>query len=1446
LATPVDLALDVPAGTPLSTVVSHLDEIGVKGPLGTLYVDGQRLADSAVLGLPPLVEGALLTVVPAGATGSCRGEAVLSGLELRVTGGPTAGRTLPLDFGSATVGRSPGNDLVLDDPTVSRQHLAVTVTGDGASVRDLGGRNGSTVDGSPLVGITVLPVGAVVRVGDSSLELAESKGPAAALRPDGSGTLAYNRAPRVCLPRPTVEVVLPSPPHRPDLPGFPWLAAGAPLLVGGVLAAALGPQMLLFLLLSPIAMISHAVGDRATRRRAHRAALRRHTAAAADAAASLAAAVVADARAQRAEFPDCAALLSWATSHGASLWQRRRGDHDAFRLRVGSAAQPSRVFVRADHQGECAPAAPRSDNCPVVLNLAELGVIGLAGPAVRRRALARALVVQLATLHSPRDVTLVLLAAPHLTDSPGDAADASDSWRWARWLPHLRQGSGDGLLVGLTASAAATRVAEVLAVLEARSRLPSTGASRAWNGPVTVVLLDEACTLRSSPDVARLLELGPQLGVYCICLDDDEQHLPEECLAVAVLEEGPRTRLRLRGAGVPPVDDVIPDLICAAQAERVARALAPLLDLGPSGETGLPEKVRLLELLGLTETTGEVLATRWSRPALPGAAVRRGGSTVAVLGVRRQTSASDNSTFTIDLRTDGPHALVAGTTGSGKSELLQTLVASLAAVNRPDELTFVLVDYKGGAAFHECARLPHVVGLVTDLDSSLTQRALRSLHAELRRRESLLAAAGVADLEAYLTLPGTPALPRLVLVVDEFATLVEELPDFVPGLVGVAQRGRSLGVHLILATQRPGGVVSADIRANTGLRLALRVIDAGDSTDVLGRPDAAQLSKATPGRAYARSGSGPLTLFQAARVGQRSASAVGVRLRVLPWPPPEHHDHGDIQPLDETDLARLARSAQEAASLLAVPPQPSPWLPPLPDLLCVTDLPRPASAPASRMPPAAWGLVDLPDRQAREPLLLDPSEAGHLLIAGTARSGRTTALRTLAGVVAERYGVGDVHLYALDCGGGGLAGLAALPQCGAVVPREHAERGNRLLRRLLTEVEDRHRALAAAGVTSLVEQRAGAAPGRRLPWMLLLLDGWEGFLADYDQIDHGRPVEALLRLLREGPSVGLRVVLTGDRQLLTSRVAAAVPERVLLRLADPADAALAGLPARAMPPSMPAGRAIRVRDATSLQIALLAEDPAGAAQNAALQLLAGRAGSRAAADPAEVLPLRVRQLPERVPLKLLDHSTSGQGPLWTVLGVGGDAVEPVGVDLAENGPGFLVAGPARSGRSTALLTLARGLAVGGCPVLVVGARRSPLRNEKGRAGVLDVLTDLCDRCADQLRHHLQAPGPLVVLADDAEDLADTPVGQVLLEAVRPSDVPRAVVLAGATDRLSATYRGVVAEARRTRCGLLLNAASPLDGDLLGLRLPHLPPMPAPGRGVLALRGQATVVQVADP
>ncbi|HEV2089113.1 MAG TPA: hypothetical protein VGR21_12445, partial [Cryptosporangiaceae bacterium] len=427
---------------------------------------------------------------------------------------------------------------------------------------------------------------------------------------------------------------------------------------------------------------------------------------------------------------------------------------------------------------------------------------------------------------------------------------------------------------------------------------------------------------------------------------------------------------------------------------------------------------------------------------------------------------------------------------------------------------------------------------------------------------------------------------------------------------------------------------------------------------------------------------------------------------------------------------------------------------------------------------------------------------------------------------------------ALDCGSGGLACLEALPHCGAMVPRDDTGRGVRLIARLLAEIARRHDVLGRAGYGSVAEQRAAAPPADRLPWMVLAVDSYEGFVHAYGEIDSGRVVDDLGRVLHEGPAAGLRVVVTGDRQLLTSRLAAVVGERLVLPLADADTYALAGVPAKEMPERNLPGRALALDSPiTDVQVALLDADPAGPAQVAAVS----RTGAWAAAEvPPTHRPIRLRALPARVPVS--DLPAPAGGPLQVVLGLGADAAEPVGFDLAADGPGALVAGPAGSGRTTTLRTAARMYTAHGTPVVVVGGRRSGLASLAGAPGVIGVVDPAADdRLAELLAAHTGRP--LVVLADDAERLTDTPVDAVLAGMLEADEPRWGLVAAGSTDDLAATYRGITVALRRSRLGILLSPGRPTDGELLGIRVAR-GAASRPGLGLLATRGETVPIQVA--
>jgi S-DNA-T family DNA segregation ATPase FtsK/SpoIIIE len=1405
-----------------------------------LYVSGQPIPPQLSLLESPITDGAVLTLgSPDGGVTAEPGGLV----EIRVVSGPGAGSIYWLPAGYADIGTGPV-DVCIWDKAVAPRALRVFVDGRGrCQVAPYEGVQ-AALDREPLSAAAEWEPGQFVAVGRSLLGLAHYRPPDAALRPsaDGAG-VDFNRPPRLLPPTRDSRFQLPAPPPAAERRPLPILMAAVPLLLGAAMAYFLHQVYLLAIAgLSPVMLIGSQLSERGHGRKtaARRAAAYREHKARIEHDAGQA---LDDERAERAgQFPDPAAVLSIAAGPRRRLWERRRTDPDYLVLRVGLADLPSSVEVtdpeRDEHRRQIVWRIP---DTPVTISLPSRGVIGVAGPRDVPRAVGRWLLAQAATLHSPNDLRFYLL-----TDSSGPA-----SWQWARWLPHCRPDARQDcvMLIGNDAQSVATRIAELLAIISARQQAArDAGPREARFRPDIVVILDGSRKLRALPGAVQLLQEGPPVGVYAICLDADEKLLPAECQAVVVVEGD---RVRVQQAMEETLPEIRPDFVPPDWCARIARSIAPIRDVS-SADDGvvLPDSARLLDVLRMDPPSATRIAGHW----------RDGGrSTVAVIGE------SYDGPFAIDISKDGPHGLIAGTTGSGKSELLQTIVASLAVANRPDEMTFVLIDYKGGSAFAECALLPHTVGMVTDLDPHQVERALVSLTAELTRREHILAAAGVKDIEGYqLLVDGrrAPSLPRLVIVVDEFAAMSRDLPDFVTGLVNIAQRGRSLGLHLMLATQRPSGVVSAEIRANTNLRIALRVTDPVDSADVIGVSDAATIGQSNPGRAYVRLGHASLVPFQAGRVGGRRPG-VGPAVAAAPWatavewsmlgkPEPTRPAGPARREAEITDLTVLVEEIGRATSGLRIQHPHRPWLAPLPPSLLLRELmpSAPGSGPhPGEAPDCVFGLVDLPTIQQQQSAVLALDSFTHLMAAGAPRSGRSQLLRAIAGALALAHRPEDVHLYGIDCGNGALLPLAELPHCGAVVSRAHSERATRLLRRLAAELSRRQEVLAAAGFGDLREQRAAAVEAERLPHIFVLLDRWEGFTATLGELEAGGLTEILTRLLTEGASVGLHLVMTGDRSLLLGRISSLCEEKLIFKLAEKDDYRLAGLNPRDLPDDVPPGRAFRAGSGTELQVALLAPDASGQGQAAALQAIAAHCRLRDEGVSETRLPFRVDVLPSRLsfaeawPLRPISA-----GPLWGLVGVGGDTLAALGPDLASGTPGFIVAGPAKSGRSTILLSMARSFLAAGTPVILAVPRPSPLRALAGVPGVLAVFDQL-DLGGPELAAALASfAGPGVVLIDDAELLRDCgAAGELSRLIALGGDAGRALVLGGDAESIGLGFSGWQVEAKRARRGCLTAPSTMPEGDLIGVRLARdaLGQPPRPGRCLLHT-GDGTLVTVTVP
>lgn len=1395
---------------------------------------------------------------------------------LEVVGGMDAGRRMPLRPGPVVIGRGEGCDVVVADATVSRVHATLTVApslpggrphprvgpGDGdpdeaATVVDTGSTNGTWVGaavdaGAPVRGPTVVATGVVLRLGAAQVVVRapDARAGRPGFRPGPDGTAAVNRPPRGPAPPappapPPVALPEPPPPPPPSTP-VQLVAVLAPLGLAAVMVVALGNLMFAaFALLGPVMAIGGAVEGRRRSRRARRTGATRLAADVVTFRAELAGAAAVARDRLEAMAPDPAAVVACVEAASPHLWERRPADHDWLVLRAGSGPAPWTPVLDGDRGPRPAPVMAAVDEAsmlagaPVVVELGDGGVLGVVGARPAALAVARSLVVQAAVHHGPADLGVLVACAA------GRGAD----WTWARWLPHTRDVGGTGNRVA--AGAAAAAMAE--AALAESSRRPS-GGGRGASPPsdhstrTTMVVVDGDALLEGRPAPVRALlrgEAGPVAGVV---VAEQIDRLPRSCTAVLVLDGADGTAELLEVAS----GRRIPSVLVAGLAEATARAAARVLARYDDPELGraagaLPAEVALPPLLGLdvggVGAVGDdplplplpvAVAARW---AVAGTDPRP----VAPLGV------GADGPVEVDLAAHGPHALVAGTTGAGKSELLRTLVAGLAASGDPDHLNVVLVDFKGGGAFDACARLPHVVGLVTDLDEGLAERALRCLDAELRHRERMLRGAGVDDLAGYRRARATRScgpvldpMPRLVVVVDEFATLKAEVPGFVDNLVGVAQRGRSLGVHLVLATQRPAGAVSEQIRTNTGLRIALRVEDARDSTDVIDDPAAAALPRSRPGRAYVRFGVGDIAPIQTAlATGRRGATGLDAPVMLLPLGPVPGDDGatpgagaavgttGDEGP---TDLDQLVDACVVAWAATGRPPPRRPWPDPLPPVVAPREvLAAPGAADDGLV---AVAVADDPDHQRRPAAGWYPGR-GPLLAVGAPGSGPSATLAAVALTLAAAEAPDRCHLYVLDHGAGALALLGALPHCGAVAGAGEPERQTRTVRLLRGEL-DRRRALAR-----------GARAAQ--PRVVLLIDGLGGFVADHDGLDGIELLDALTRVALDGAEVGIHVAAAADRPGAARAALGGTPaQRWAFALAEPTDATLLGVRSVVGTGGRrpPEGRGIDVASGLELQVAA---PPDGVA--AAVAALVTRWGTPPGPDcggpaPIGVLPLAVTSAAVAAAVGPLPAPPPHK-PLVLAVGVLDRTLGPAPLVLHDGG-GAVIAGPPRSGRSTLLATVVLAArAVPGVEVVSVAPRRSPLAALLGAATTVHDATDPGALAAALDLIAAGVAGRAVLVVDDA-DTVDDPDGRLAALAASP---PPGVsfVVAARTDALRGAFGHWTRAVRRSRVGVLLRPDLSLDGELLGVVLPRrVAAQSRPGLGFVVADGVAELTQFAHP
>ena len=1469
-ATAADVARHIAEADPARTVLAGTEDVLTLAVAPPTADQLEPLQPDIPIGEAPIGSGFAAKVHNLGqhqarASGAQRRNAV--GV-LRATDGPLRGQEFPISMGHASIGRNASNDIVLADPMVSKRHARIEVGGY-VELVDLNSANGVLVDGEPVQRVRLVP-GKPFVIGGSTLVLylaSDFDGSSEDPILERGGGLLFNRSPRVEVRYPGVEY---PPPRMPsELMGklFPWTMLVAPIIMAGAIFAITGRERaLLLILMTPLMALGNFINQRrqAGNKQNHEIQLFERQFEKLEE--TFYRGKPEEERARNEEVPPVAEVFEHAMRLGPMLWTRRPEHWNFLALRLGTSRAPSRNSIadRDDQDGlpEYIERVERLreryryvDNVPVLESLPAAGSVGVAGPTGPAADAMRGLAVQLFGLHAPNEVVTV--------------AFADSEWvgelEWIKWLPHTTSETSpfkDQPLADSAPTANALLSSLEEYVLRAGSR-PSprgpfaenwnpmqygTNVNRAADETVTKVPISVIIFVTNDAPVDRarltqVLERGADVGVHAVFISPTVESLPATCRSFVDLTGG------LGDAAVGLVRNG--DLYEHAQIEGVsnaymhtfARRLAPVVDASTvvHDASDIPNSVMFLSLVGheIAEDPNAVV-DRWrqnntiiDRSDAPRPRLKKAGNLRAIIG----QGASD--AMTLDLRTQGPHALVGGTTGAGKSEFLQAWVLGIASAHSPDRVTFLFVDYKGGSAFADCVELPHCVGLVTDLSQHLVRRALTSLRAELHYREHLFNRKKAKDLLELEKRQDPECPPALVLVIDEFAALAGEVPEFVDGVVDIAQRGRSLGIHLIMATQRPAGVIKDNLRANTNLRVALRMADEADSKDVVDDPIAATFPPSIPGRGIAKTGPGRLVPFQSAYAGgwtkQDEVTTAEVKVAelrlgsVVEWEPdrPPESDSED-EDLGPNDQKRVVNTLIRAADVAGLQVPRRPWLDDLPPVIDVRDLPAEGD---SRV---LLGLADLPERQQQNPTYFAPDRDGSLLIFGTSGSGKSTVLKTVATAAGMRPDLGTAQVYGLDFASGALGAVEKLPHVGSIIDGDDAERIQRLMRTLGRELDRRSEKFAAAKAANLSEYRDLVDPA--FPRIMLLIDNYPEFKKEWEISSARAPFyQVFMRILGEGRPLGVHAVITADRGgAVPTAVASNISRRIVLRLSDVNQYTLLGAPKDVLDDQSPPGRA--VVDKNEVQLAVLGGTTNAAEQSKITDELAEQLRDKGVPEvPA------IGSLPTSIETVELPDQVDGQ----PVFGIADDTLAPRGFDPLGS---FVITGPPQSGKTNALKALVTAVERFDPDVRLFhfGTRRSQLGDfrEWVRSAVRpedekELATELAEIVADE-----SVSGRIMIVIEDVPHLTDGPADRAmraLLQAISNSDH----VLVGEADvTRAAGGSGVLGAWKGDRQGIALKPDAH-DGDTL-FKVPfgRVKRTDFPdGRGIFVQAGRAVTMQM---
>ena len=1469
-ATVHDVARHIAEADPARSVVAGPDDVLTLAVAPPTAERLEPLKSNIPIGEAPIGSGFMAAVINLGprAADAQEGSGQVVG-SLIATDGPLRGQEFALRLGHSSIGRSTTNDIVLADSMVSKSHARIEV---GATVElvDLNSANGVTVDGVQVQRWSVVP-GKPFVIGSTTLVMTLAQDFLSAVEEpvlERGGGLLFNRSPRVEARYPGTMFRAPSLPKERQKKLFPWVMLVAPIILSFAMFLLNGnPRSLLMMVMTPFMAFGNFMNQKMQTGGQDQHQFMLFERQFEELEERFYYAKPEEEAARNREVPPVAEVFDQTMRLGPLLWTRRPEHWNFLAVRLGTCRALSRNTIEdGAESGDGLPEYVARveklrervryvDDVPILETFASAGSIGVAGPRAAAADAMRGLAVQVFGLHAPNDVVTVAFTG----------SDWMGELEWLKWLPHTTSETSPFKDMALADSAPAA--ATLLGALEGhlaqigRQVEPRGPYSETWNPmlfgtdvkraadeeaeqkpPVSIIVFvtDDAPVDRAR--LTSVLERGPDAGIHAIFVGPTVEALPASCRSYVDVTHGlAAARVGLVRNG-EEYDAVGLEGVSNDYMHMLARQLSPVVDASVvvHDASDIPTSVPFLTLVGSDIASDPAaVVERWrqnntivDRSSAPRKRLKRAGSLRAIVGQ------GASHAMTLDLRSQGPHALVGGTTGAGKSEFLQAWVLGMATAHSPDRVTFLFVDYKGGSAFADCVDLPHCVGLVTDLSPHLVRRALTSLRAELHHREHLFNRKKVKDLLELEKRQDPETPPALVLVIDEFAALAGEVPEFVDGVVDIAQRGRSLGIHLIMATQRPAGVIKDNLRANTNMRVALRMADENDSVDVVDDPVAASFPASIPGRAIAKTGHGRLVPFQSAYAGgwtddegEESAEIAVAELRfgsTTLWEREgdEESDFHD-EDLGPNDQKRIVDNLRRAARLAGLREPRRPWLDDLPEVIDLWGLPNEGDA---RIP---FAMVDVPEGQRQETVTFDTDRDGSLVVYGTSGSGKTTLLRTLAAAAGMRPEVSPVNVYCLDFAAGGLSVLSRLPHVGSIVDGDDVERIQRLLLILDAEMDRRSSAFAAANAADLSQYRQ--LVDRSMARILVLVDNFAEFRKDWEYAG-GRQAayRAFLRILTEGRQLGVHAVLTADRaNAIPTGIAANIQRRIVLRLSDENQYMMMGAPKDILDDQAAPGRAII--DKHEAQVAVLGGSPNTAEFARALDDVAARLREAGVADIPEI-----GALPTKAPIADMPASVGGQ----PVLGLSDETLAPCGFDPVGS---FVITGPPSSGKTNMMkaLIVAMERFDPGVQLYHFGGRRAELkdfrpwvRSASREDDAKELATELAERLVDD--SHV---GRILVVIEDVPHLGDGAAERAvrqMFKAIRDSDH----MLIGDADVSRATAGvGVMGDWKSMRQGIALKPDT-YDGDAIfktafgKVKRADFPQ----GRGIFVQAGRATTVQ----